>query len=251
MSRSEAAFVFGVVSEAKSDQRIACGLAERVSVERIDWLESESLPGLCQWRGFEGGTDYLAWNAIERSAKRRGLVTHPRFNGAFDERPARLALFLFNSLGERPEAVVLVRDTDDVDERVSSLKRARDERPWPFAVVLATPATKRECWVLNGFVPRNRDEKAALERVRRKLGFDPCSAGERLTAKRKRGKNNAKLILERDLGVQPGSDREDACWRETDLDVLRARGRGTLLAGYLEDVVDRLVPILASSHGTS
>ena len=125
---------------------------------------------------------------------------------------------------------------------MSSLKRARDEHPWPFSVVLATPCTKRECWILNGFEPRNRDEKAALEGVRQKLVFDPCSAGDRLTAEGKKGKKNAKVILEKVLGVKPDSAREDACWRETNLDLLRARGRGTLLAAYLGEVVDRLVP---------
>lgn len=100
---------------------------------------------------------------------------------------------------------------------------------------------------MNGFEPRNRDEKAALEGVRQKLGFDPCSAGERLTTEGKKGKKNAKVILKKDLGVEPDSDREDACWRETDLDLLRARGRGTRLVAYLEEVVDRLVPILAGA----
>ena len=55
MSTSEPAFVIAVVSEAASDQRIARGLAERVLVETIDWLDDESLASLCRWRGFDGG----------------------------------------------------------------------------------------------------------------------------------------------------------------------------------------------------
>lgn len=244
MSVNEAAFVFAVVSEAVSDQEIVSGLAERVFVEEIDWLESVGLADLCQWRGFEEGTCYLSWPAIERAAKRAGITSHGRYAGAFDERRARLALLLFNSLKRRPDAVIVVRDTDNLPERVPSLEQAR-KRPWPFPIILATPHTKRECWILNGFVPRGDHEKAALERTRQRIGFDPSLTAERLTAKRKKGKKNAKIVLEQDLGIGPGSKREDACWQVTDLAVLKERGRETLLSDYLKEVADDLVPILA------
>jgi hypothetical protein len=248
MSENETAFVFAVISEAKGDQEIARGLAERVFVEKIDWLEGEDLAALCHWHGFEPRSDYLSWSAIERLAKRANLVTHGRYAGAFDERRARLALLLFNSLERQPDAVAFVRDTDNVAERVPSLERARS-RPWPFSVVLATPHTKRECWVLNGFEPRDAAETEALERIRQELGFDPCLAAERLTAKGIKGKRNAKVVLEKGLGVRTGSDREDACWQETPLDVLRTRGRETLLAAYLQEIADHLVPIVAGTSG--
>jgi hypothetical protein len=249
MSESEPAFVFAIISEAESDQQLTRGLAERIFVEQIDWLEFENLTALAHWRGFDEGNVYLSWSGIERLAKRSQVVIHGRYTGAFDERRARLALLLFNSLERPPDAVVFVRDTDNVAERVPSLERAR-ESPWPFAVVLATPHTKRECWILNGFDPRSAAEEVALERVRRKLGFDPRLFADRLTAKGKKGKNNAKVVLEQGLGVEPGSAREVACWQETDLDVLRERGIETRLTAYLQEVVARLVPILAGpSHG--
>lgn len=249
MSGVETAFVLGVVSEAMSDQQIARGLAERVFLERIDWLDGQSLTDLCHWRGFEEGTDYLSWSrkTIEHLIKGLGIVAHGRFTGAFDQRLARLALLLFSSLERLPDAVIFVRDTDNVDERVPSLDRARRADKWKFPVVLATPHTKRECWVLNGFEPRDHSEESALRNVRQKLKFDPRLEAERLTAKGKKGKKNAKLVLKQDLGVEPASAREDACWQETDLDVLRKRGDKTLLAAYLQEVVDRLVPILAGS----
>ncbi len=245
MSGNEAPFVFAIISEAKSDQQIARGLAERILAERIDWLELEDLIDYCHWRGFDEGNLYLAWGGIEGLARRQGLVSHGRFRGKFDERRARLALLLFNSLERAPDAVVLVRDTDNVPERVPSIERARKAGQWPFEVVLATPHTKRECWILNGFEPRTAGEKAALEKVRRNLGFDPSQSADRLTGKGKRGENNAKVVLGQGLGVEPGSAREDACWQETGLNGLRERGIETGLTAYLQEVVDRLVPILA------
>ncbi len=248
MSASESAFFFAVVSEAESDQQIAGRLAERVLVEQIDWLDFDNLAELCRWGGFDEGDAYLTWSGIEGVAKRPKLVVHGRYAGAFDERRARLALLLFNGLERRPDAVLFVRDTDNVAERVPSLERAR-EYPWPFAVVLATPHTKRECWVLNGFEPTNAEEEAALARARRKIGFDPCLSAERLTAKREPRRKNAKVVLKEDLEVEPGSAREEACWRKTDLDVLRERGVETRLTAYLQEVVDRLVPVLVEPSG--
>ncbi len=248
MSESETAFVFAVISEARSDLQIARKLAERVLVEKIDWLEDGSLTALCHWQGYERDDDYLSWSGIERLAKRANLVIHGRYAGAFDERRARLALLLLNSLGRRPDAVAFVRDTDNVAERVPSLERVRSQ-PWPFVVILATPHTKRECWILNGFEPRDAAEVNALDRVHQVLGFDPRLAAERLTAKGIKGKKNAKIVLEKGLGVEPRSEREDACWHETDLDLLRKRGDETLLAAYLQEVADLLVPILAGSSG--
>ncbi len=248
MSSGDAAYFFAVVSEALADQQIARGLAERVVVSEIDWLEAENLEDFCCWRGLDEMAEFLSWTGILRLARERGIVTHGGFRsspGAGDERRARLALLLFNSLERRPDAVVFVRDTDNDADRVASIERARDDRPWKFRVALATPHTKRECWILNGFESRDAYEKATLEKVRQKLGFDPCLEPQKLTAGRKKGKNNAKVILERDLGVRWGSDREEACWRDTDIEVLRERGQGSLLTAYLEEVAERLVPILA------
>ena len=246
MSASEPAFLIGVVSESINDQQIARGLAERVLVERIDWLETEMADSLCGWQGVEKGTPFLSWAGVEALAKRRGRRIHGKNAGAFDERRARLALFLFNSLERRPDAVVFVRDTDNVAGRVPSLERAR-EYSWAFPVVQATPHTKRECWILNGYEADDADEQAALRKVCQDLGFDPCLEAERLTAMGKKGKRNAKTVLEKGLGVELGSERETACWRDTDLDTLREKGDKTLLVAYLKEVAERLAPILTRS----
>ncbi len=156
-----------------------------------------------------------------------------------------MALRLFKSLDEPPDGVLLVRDTDDEDGRVPSLERVRASGTWEFEVLLATPDPKRECWVLAGFDPITGDEEAALNEARSFLGFDPRIHAERLTAKRDKGKRNAKKILKRLM--RPESEREESCWQQADLDVLKERGRKTRLTAYLEEVSTRLIPMLTGS----
>ena len=88
-------------------------------------------------------------------------------------------------------------------------------------------------------------EKAALQDAKQKLGFDPCTEAEKLTGKHKSLKKNAKLVLKDGLDVEPDSEREDACWQTTDLDVLRERGMSTFLTAYLGEVAERLAPVFS------
>ena len=249
MSSSKAAYTFAIVAEAKADQRIASELAERVLVDEVDWIVEENLGDYCCWQGLETSSDYLPWKSIMGAARARGIVTHGKFRqspGVFDERRARMALRLFKALDERPAAVVLVRDTDDEGGRLESLERVRAEGAWEFVVLLATPDPKRECWVLAGFDPANDEEEAAINEVRSLLGFDPRLHAEQLTAKRNKGKRNAKKILERLM--RPESEREESCWRQSELSVLRERGQQSRLAAFLDEVSTRLVPLLAGGR---
>lgn len=150
-----------------------------------------------------------------------------------------MRLFLIQD--EPPDAVLLVRDTDGQEERIPSLEMVRKSTAWPFAVILATPHPKRECWVLAGFEPADAYEEKALGVVRELLGFDPRLEPERLTAEGRKGKKNAKNVLERLL--MPGSPREESCWQRTDLRLLAERGGGSRLRDYLEEVARILVPL--------
>ncbi len=246
MGPAQAVFAFAVVAEARADQQIASELAERVVVEGVDWIGEENPGDFIRWQGLEGASSYLAWKSIAGAARARGIVKHGGFRqspGVFDERRARLALRLFKSLDDRPDGVLLVRDTDGQDARIESLERARTASTWEFEILIATPNPKRECWVLAGFDPIDASEKAALSEVRSFLGFDPRLQAERLTAKRDKGKRNAKKILERLL--RPESEREEACWQEADLSVLKERGEQSRLAAFLDEVATRLIQMLA------
>ncbi len=246
MSPGEAAFAFAVVAEGKADQQIANGLAARVVARDVDWIDEGNVGDFCRWQGLDPSGGYLAWKSVTHVARDRGIATHGRFRdspGVFDERRARTALRLFKSLEDRPAAILLVRDTDGEPGRVSSLERVRESGDWEFQVLLATPDPKRECWVLAGFDPTSANEEAALEEVRSDLGFDPRLHADRLTARGAKGKRNAKKVLERLLS--PGTEREESCWRDGDLDVLGGRGERSRLRAFLEEVSDRLVPLLS------
>jgi len=242
-----AAYSFAVVCEAATDLDLCADLADRVLCQEVDWLDQESLELHRTWRGLGESESHLEWHWVGKLAREQGLRVHGHFRdepGALDAAMARKALLLLFQSERPPDAVVLSRDTDGVEERRLGLRQARDAFSWPFEIVLAVAHTKRECWVLAGFEPRSELETRVLVDLRQELGFDPRLRAEGLTASEPQALRNAKRVLERLLG---GSrDREEDCWRSCDLAVLAERGRLTGLTEYLEEVRSRLVPIFTS-----
>ena len=100
---------------------------------------------------------------------------------------------------------------------------------------------KREAWVLNGFEPETPVEDKSLAELRQDLGFHPCERAERLTAKKDTAKRSARRVL----GVLTGAsyEREQKCWKETPLVLLKRRGEKTGLHDYLVEV-EGLLPLL-------
>src|SRR2546427_6543972 len=81
-----------VLAEARPDQEMACGLADRVVLEHPpDWwdsdvgLHSQSLAAARRWIGLDENTSFTAWASIKHLAaeaqKQGGL---PRFLGHAD-----------------------------------------------------------------------------------------------------------------------------------------------------------------------
>jgi hypothetical protein len=176
-----------------------------------------------------------------------------RFQGEEDGHVARQALLLLLASDAKPDAVLLIRDSDGhVDARSAGLKNARDSgtrdaRPWPFAVAIGVAHTMRECWVLAGFEPEDVHERDALEEAHRQLGFDPRIEAERLRAKHEHDRLSAKRILRLLSG---GSwEREEACWLRADLRVLSERGKSTGLREFLSEVRSRIVPLFTGDPG--
>ena len=241
------AYVLAVVCEAPADREIATGLADRVLSQEVSWIDADSLDLHRRWQGLEPGDSHLEWHWVKGLADRRGFKAHGHFRGepgdlnAHETRKALLLLVEAN-----PDAVVLLRDTDGDERRRRGLKQARDERPWPFPVILGLAHAKRECWVLAGFHPQTPAEEAALVRLRQELGFDPCTAAEGLHASSPGAQREAKRVL---AALIQSPNRERACWADADLATLAARGRGTGLAEYLEEVRTRLAPLFL--HGRS
>ena len=101
--------------------------------------------------------------------------------------------------------------------------------------------TKRECWVLAGFEPRDDEESNRLAELGNELGFDPRKKAEKLTAREPSAKRSAKRVLNALTGGD--QDREAQCWKKTDLSILERQGKNTGLADYLNDLKQRLVPL--------
>lgn len=235
--------LLGFVGEAQADFLTGSRLADRVLCAGVDWIEDEVLDDYRTWVGVEEGQHTLLWRAVKGIARQRGVKAHGHFGGEAGlpaARTARLALLLFAGLKASPEAVLLVRDTDGDTRRMQGLAQARDDRPWPFQVVIGAAHTKRECWVLAGFDPQDADEEARLTAEQTDLGFDPREHAEELTAKHDGDKRSAKRVV--DVLTSSDATREAACL-EADLEALKSRGGGTGLSAYLGEVEERVLPL--------
>jgi len=243
---SEVAHEFGVVCEARADRDSACALADRVLLEEVDWLDPETLDNCRKWRGRTSEEPFLRWASVREEFQHSGIKgIFGGFGGqpgALDAHAARRALLLLASSEQRPDAVVLVRDSDGNSDRRSGLEQARDARKWPFPIIIGLAEPKRECWVLVGFEPRTEDEKAQLQKEERRLSFHPVRGAHKLTASEHGAKTDAKKVL--DALTQGDLERERACLEETPLTTLSTLGREMGLAAYLQEVRDRLVPVL-------
>jgi hypothetical protein len=244
---SEPAYEFGIVCEGPADEFTACALADRVLLERIDWLEPELLSSIRKWRGEAPGETFLKWSNVKDRAAKAGLKVFGPFGdkpNAPDALTARKALLLFAGLKERPAAVLLIRDSDgDPDRRDGEgLKQARDPRPWPFQVLIGVAHPKVEAWVLAGFQPQNPEESKRLQALRDRLSVDPILKSHTLDAREHGAKTDIKRALEELLQGDGGRKRQ--CVTETELAVLEQRGEDNGLTAYLSEVRERLVPVL-------
>ena len=138
---------------------------------------------------------------------------------------------MFNAFDPRPDAVVLLRDDDRQTERRSGLQQAREYMAprLKIPIVIGLAHVMRECWVLAGFIPRDKSELAKIEQLRHgdELGFDPSVHADRLIAKNEMAKRSAKRVLAH--LTNRDHEREAACWREIPLrEVSRPRQNSRL-----------------------
>lgn len=248
---SEPTYEFGVVCEARADQLTACGIADRALAAQVDWLAPEVRDSIYRWSGVNPLPEerFVRWQKVREELGRRGLKSIFGLFGGEAGRPdafiARQALLLFASLDRRPDAVVLVRDSDGDSMRRAGLEQARSTMHWPFKVVIALAEPKREAWVLAGFEPGNADEETRLRDLTERLSLDPIRKSHTLDAREHGAKTDIKRAL-RELTRDDG-DRERRCLEETPLDVLEQRGQENGLTAFLAEVRERLVPILTGA----
>lgn len=248
---------FVVIVESSADARTATKLADRVLVEKIDWLEDELLQYRFRWSGLEESTDYSCWKNIDDITKR--LSTQFKFpkirsngklktDGQAASKIMKLISFLQYKQNRDIKAVLFIRDLDNQPERREHIKEARSEqinqKP-KLEIIIGTADRMREAWVLNGFIPLNQEERRILEEIKTKLNFDPCEEPHRLRSNSFEEPDrirNPKVVVEKLTGGK--MEREQQCWEETSLEHLRERGIHTGLTDYLHEIEQRLTPLM-------
>ncbi len=244
---SVAPYLLGMVVEGAGDARTVPGLIDRVLLNAVPAFEGK-LEHVRTFRGLDPRASFVMWSAVDAEVRKLRV---PRRHGHFggepaleDARTAVLALRGFVAQEPQPAAVFLVRDSDGKpDERKRGLEQARADGDWPFQVLLGVAHRMRECWVLAGFLPQTREERSSLAALRKEIGFDPTAQSDALDASSKTAKKSPKRVLEELTGSD--KDREARCWAETDLELLRERGRANGLAAFVSEVEARLAPLLS------
>lgn len=252
---------FVAIVESNADARTATKLAERVLVEKIDWLEHETLQHLFEWSGLEAGTENSCWKNIDDITKRladKFKFPTIRSNGKFksDGQSANKIIKLISFLQYKQKrdikAVILMRDLDNQPQRREHIEQVRleniDRQP-KLAIIIGTADRMREAWVLNGFVPSNQEEEEILKEITTELTFNPCEESHRLRSNSLTEPDrlrNPKIVVEKLTGGQ--MEREQQCWEETPLEILRKKGVRTGLTAYLDEIEERLIPIIDSAE---
>jgi hypothetical protein len=240
--------------EAAGDFRTAAGLVDRVLREEgPDWVRDlvEAHPEAVRtWVEDGEGRSFFDIHRLSNYAQGiRGLrIPQGHFDGKPREPGALMARTIFHLVralakqaaragAEGVDAVILVWDMDQQGEaRRAGLAQAREEADASgrFRVVLGCPDPEREAWVLAGFEPEDDAERERLAEERRALGFCPCEEAHRLRDGEDRAPRSPKRVL-RDL-TGGGEAREARCWEDATLDRLRARGGGSGLSAFLDEV---------------
>ncbi|MBN3894349.1 MAG: hypothetical protein HWQ41_03465 [Nostoc sp. NOS(2021)] len=253
---------FIVIVESGADARTATKLAERVLMEQIDWLEPDIIKYIFNWSGLQAGTEHSCWSDVDKiidDAKEKLIYKSPRFlghsnkgvpfkaDGAISIKVLKLVDFLQRT--RQIKAIIFIRDLDNQPERREGLEQARSEhinRQPQLKIVIGTANPKREAWVLNGFIASNQEEQI-LEEIKTLLNFDPCIESHRLRSTSQKEPDrirNPKVIVEQ--LTSKDMKREQQCWENTSLNLLRQRGVHTGLTAYIQEIEQHLTPIILS-----
>jgi hypothetical protein len=91
-------------------------------------------------------------------------------------------------------------------------------------------------------------EQQILQEITTRLQFDPCTESHRLRSTSREEPDrirNPKVVVEQLTGRD--MIREQQCWEDTSLELLRERGIHTGLAAYICEVEQRLIKIILSN----
>ncbi len=246
-----------VIVESRADAEIATKLAERIVVDKVDWLDHEQIQ--CWWSGLKTTTKYSCWkdiNSIIEHFRESGMHI-PKFRSHRKNDPIKadgaasikvLNLIRLLQKNRQIKAVLFIRDLDNQPERRKGIEQARSEhinQEPKLEIIIGVADRMREAWVLNGFIPLNEEEKQSLASIKKQLNFDPCVESHRLRSNSWEGSErvrNPKVVLEELTGGN--WLREQQCWEDIDLERLQQRGSNTGLTAYLQEIEQRLIPII-------
>lgn len=232
-----------LVCESPVDRDTVVVLVHRVLCAAVEWIEPDSVDSFCTFRGLLSSEPCLMWEHVPGIAR----AHRQRFPGKFTGLP-REAYTAFQALvllllvaDDRPAAVLLVRDSDRDESRLTSLEHARQALATTAPVVIGVAHTKRECWVIAAYEPVSVDEQQSLDGIRQEVGFDPRIRSHELTAKHDGDKLSAKRVLA--VLTKNSREREATALQTTSLEILRDRGGENGLSDFLAELSDRLLPV--------
>lgn len=238
--------VIGLVGEDETHFWVATRLIDDALVAGVDWIEGV-VESCRSWQGRHGDERWYKYSSSDAYDLRPITIDGVtiKLQGRIGGEPLkpeagmwRKVLLRFVHTDPRPDIVVVVRDLDGRDERRAGIDQVRNGLPWPFVIVAATPQPEIEAWIVAGFVPRDREERARLDAASRELSFDPTIASHRLTSHPNDAATDAKRVLARLCGGD--REREQQC---LDRELLHHRGAENRAREFLDEVGERVLPV--------
>ena len=242
-----------IVCEARADHELATTLIDGLLCKSVDWIDREQIEDYRKYCGLDSTNEnecFLIWKSVPKLAKDRGVTFHGFFRGKMPAAPdsvaAMKALLMFDRAVPRPEAVVLLRDSDCDRTRIDGLRQARDQEPWAFPIAIGVAHTKRECWLIAGFEPENASEESLLDQLRGDfppgVGYDARLYSQHLTAKQEGAKLDAKRVLNH---LSRGdTERELRCLSNLhNQGIVDERASENGLKDFYEEIVRRVLPL--------
>lgn len=214
-----------VLAEANADMAIATELLDRsIEDSRASWRNERKYCGTTERESFVRFSAvpqlYKAW-----AGQRKKSFSRHRFtlgDGAIVEKFVRLVS------DRRASALLIVRDDDNTGTRVTEIQAGLTAAACNVPTVVGVACPNREAWVLSGFEPE-KHEIERLSELKRTLTFCPTLESHRLNDKH--GTRSSKMVLST---LSDGDfDREQRCWQETNLAVLKERGHKNGLKDFL------------------
>lgn len=177
-----------------------------------------------------------------------GARVRARRGEGYATQAMRRAINAATANGRHRPPIVIVKDDDHQHGLAEAIPLLVADYP-SLPLILGACLPEMEIWRLHAFDPRDPADAARLADQRRALGADPreldpatVKSGAEFDHRGQPVKRNAKRILRALTADDP--HRADDDLATADLDLLRARGQGSGLAGFLDAIDIRLRPAL-------